>query len=107
MLRNCLRFGAAALACFSSVVSAQQNPAATPTTSVTTEGAPAQRASLAQCIKLALARNIDVRNAGEDTELARAQESGVKGQFGPRLNLDATYQRWTEPYVFPDRKSVV
>jgi outer membrane protein len=94
MLRPCLRFAgvaAAAIACLSSHVRAQQAPAPS-----------LQRRTLEQCVKLALERNLDVRSADEDELLAQAQRSGISGQFGPRVNVDGSYEHWNEAYVFND-----
>jgi outer membrane protein len=94
MLRPCLRVAgvaAAAIACLSSHVEAQPQPAPAPGS---------QRHTLEQCVRIALEHNLDVRSSDEDELLAEAQRSGVKGQFGPRLDVDGYYQHWNEPYVF-------
>lgn len=93
MLRHslCLAALAAAIGCPSREARAQEaEPPA----------AQLQRKTLEQCVQLALARNIEVRTASEERSVAEAERSSVRGQMGPRLNLDANYQHWNEPYVF-------
>jgi outer membrane protein len=59
-----------------------------------------RRFSLADCVTAALGRNVDVRSAADDTRIAEAQRSGARGQFGPKVHLDASLQYWNEPYAF-------
>jgi outer membrane protein len=87
-------FGLAAI-CLTSQARAQEAQQGAPAS------APAlQRKPLSQCVAIALTHNIEVRSAAESTALAEAQRSEVRGQFGPKLGVDATYQHWNTPYVF-------
>jgi outer membrane protein len=58
------------------------------------------RMSLEQCIAAALGRNVDLLTAVDDVKLAEAQRTQTRGMFGPKIHLDASYQRWNESYVF-------
>ena len=59
-----------------------------------------QPLSLTDCVTAALGRNLDVLIAADDTSIAEAQRSGARGQFGPQLHVDASFEYWNEPYVF-------
>ena len=56
--------------------------------------------SLPECVTAALGRNVDVLSAADDASIADAQRSGARGQFGPKVHLDASLEYWNEPYVF-------
>ena len=56
--------------------------------------------SLPECVTAALGRNMDVLSAADDTSIADAQRSGARGQFGPKVHLDASLAYWNEAYVF-------
>jgi outer membrane protein len=63
-------------------------------------GAALPRWTLEHCVTTALSDNLEVRLAAEDQSLAEGQRGSARGQFGPKLSADASYQRWNEPYVF-------
>jgi outer membrane protein len=54
--------------------------------------------SLDECVATALGHNVELLTASDDVSIAEAQRSGVRGQFGPKINLDASLQRWNEAY---------
>jgi outer membrane protein TolC len=56
--------------------------------------------SLVDCVALALGRNVEVLSAADDTSIAEAQRSAARGQFGPKVQLDASLQYWNGPYAF-------
>jgi outer membrane protein len=64
------------------------------------EGAGAERMTLDQCIAAALGHNVELLSASDDVAIAEAQRKSVRGQFGPKIELDASLQRWNEAYVF-------
>jgi outer membrane protein len=58
--------------------------------------------TLDQCVATALARNVDVLSASDEVTVAESERAAVRGQFGPKVHLDASYTRWNEAYVFDD-----
>jgi outer membrane protein len=67
---------------------------------------PLKRMRLEECVAAALERNVDVQTAGEEVAASEAARAGVRGQFGPRVQLDGTVNLWNSAYVvqnFPIR----
>jgi len=94
-LRHRLSFAALAVAVLSrsGAADAQEAPRAA-------EGPAPQRMTIDECVKTALERNVDVLEASDDIAVAEAQRSGMRGQFAPKIHLDASYTRWNQAYVF-------
>jgi outer membrane protein len=59
-----------------------------------------QRLRVQDCVETALRNNVDVLTSANDVSIAEAERTGSRGQFGPKIHADASYQRWNEPYVF-------
>jgi outer membrane protein TolC len=56
--------------------------------------------SLVDCVTVALGRNEDVLSTADDASIAEARRSGARGQFGPKIQLDASLVYWNQPYAF-------
>ncbi len=63
-------------------------------------GSGAERMTLDQCVALALGHNVELLSTSDDVAIAEAQRKSVRGQFGPKVEVDASFQRWNEAYVF-------
>jgi outer membrane protein len=59
-----------------------------------------QRMTLEQCVTAALGRNVDVLTAADEVTIAESRRAGIRGEFGPKVHVDGSYQRWNEAYVF-------
>src|SRR4051794_12238484 len=94
MLRHSLRLAAfaTALLVHARTAGAQQVPSAAEPT--------LEKKSLDDCVATALARNVDVLTSKEETSVAEAQKASARGHFGPKVHLEASYERWNEAYVF-------
>jgi outer membrane protein len=63
-------------------------------------GTPAfRRSSLEECVTIALQRNIDVESAREDVSASESSLAGVRGEFGPKVHVDASALRYDSAYV--------
>lgn len=91
----CLRFAIAAGALVVSSGSARAQEA-----SGVAEGPRLDRMTIDQCIAAALGRNAELLTAVDEVTVAESQRSSTRGQFAPRVHLDASYQRWNDAYVF-------
>lgn len=57
--------------------------------------------SLAECVATAVQRNPDARASNFEVDAAGAQRSGVRGEFGPRVHVDAYLQQWNSAFNLP------
>ncbi len=60
-----------------------------------------RRMALDACVALALEQNVDVLDAAQQVSESEAARKEVRGEFGPKLHVDASAQQWTEPYNIP------
>jgi outer membrane protein TolC len=54
---------------------------------------------LAECVRIALSKNTDVRSADDDMSMAEASRASTRGRFGPRLQVDASATRYDSAYI--------
>jgi outer membrane protein len=58
-----------------------------------------RRMRLDECVATALAKNVDVQTANEETSASESARAGVGGAFGPKLRVDATATQYDSAYV--------
>src|ERR1035441_260487 len=83
------------------IVSVRENTAFAedPAPSAALQGARAM--SLGECVAQALRNNIDIGSANLEVDVTTAERGRVRGQFLPKIHVDAYAQQWTEPYNIP------
>ena len=86
---------AAALVFSSGDAWAQESPA-----DASAEGARFERLTVEQCVARALGRNVEVLTAADEIAVAESERSATRGEFGPKVHLEGSFQRWNEAYVF-------
>ena len=75
--------------------SAEEAPAA-----VTPEAtAPTARMTLDACVATALGHNVTLLTAEDEVKAAEAQRSTTRGEFGPKVHADASYQYYDSAYA--------
>jgi outer membrane protein TolC len=57
--------------------------------------------SLAEAVAIALRQSPDVLSRQAELEAAQAQQSEARGQFGPKLRVDANVMQWNSPFDLP------
>jgi outer membrane protein TolC len=79
-------------ACFSTFVALAQ-PITPPSTVRTT--------SLPEAVAIALRQSPDILTRQAELDDAEGQRAEVRGQFGPKLRVDANLQQWNSPFDLP------
>jgi outer membrane protein TolC len=64
-------------------------------------GASAANLTLEQCIAIALNESPDAASASYEVEAASFRKKEAFGGYGPRLHIDAGFQRWDSTYALP------
>ena len=59
---------------------------------------PPKTTSLSEAIAVALQANYDVRSSDADVKTAEATRAEVRGNFGPKLHVDANFQQWDSAF---------
>jgi outer membrane protein TolC len=59
---------------------------------------PARRLTLDECVAIAVQRNPDAVSSTWDVEGARSALAGTRGEYGPKLHVDALVQQWNSPF---------
>jgi outer membrane protein TolC len=65
--------------------------------SANAEEASVRRITLAESVDIALRQNPDIKSANHEVDAADAAHSSALGNYGPRLKVDASIQRWDQP----------
>jgi outer membrane protein TolC len=60
---------------------------------------PGRTTTLAEAVAMALRENYDVRSSDAEVKSAEAARAQVRGEFGPKLHVDANFQQWNEPFT--------
>ncbi len=55
--------------------------------------------SLADAVTIALQENYDVRTSESEVKSAESARAQVRGEFGPKLHVDANFQQWNAPFA--------
>jgi outer membrane protein TolC len=58
----------------------------------------ARRLSLDECVAIAAQHNPDALSSELDVEGAKSTRSSTRGEYGPKLHVDALVQQWNSPF---------
>jgi outer membrane protein TolC len=62
-------------------------------------GGQPRRMKLDECVAMALAKNVDVQMATEEVSASESSRAGTRGQFGPKVRVDASATRYDSAFV--------
>lgn len=57
--------------------------------------------TLEECVGIALTHHPDALSSDYDVANAEAARAGVRGQFGPKIEADGSFQQWSSGYSIP------
>lgn len=84
---------------FSTTAALAQAPASVPAPATAPATMPTRATSLAESIAIALRQSPDVLSQEAMVSEAEAQRAEVRGQFGPKVHVDANAQQWDRSFI--------